>query len=295
MSSIAYITDNNMLEFHRIHGHKTMNFWRFDSKQFSAFTKGDLLFFLVKKSERPNSTEKGILGCGRLEINQTTSLKRMWDNYGQLNGYNTFSELRETIKRLSKENKMPRSMNCLFLTDVIYFNEPLYLSDFGINVSNYMESYTYLNNFDENIENKLLGKAKNNGVDIWASILSDSNDLVFEKQLIINQINELHRIINDLKYDKKQYKTILKIAKNFNDENEDFSLFKNSDIEFYKIEYNTVTFVLINIAKENNSDEYKRLIGHLVLIKDKCNEFEFEVKFKIIDDLSESLISYLGE
>ena len=295
MSSIAYITDNNMLEFHRIHGHKTMNFWRFDSKQFSAFTKGDLLFFLVKKSERPNSSEKGILGCGRLDSIQTSSIKRIWDNYQQLNGYNSYNEMREAIKRLSKDSKMPRSMNCLFLTDIIYFNEPLYLSDFGIKISNYMESYTYLNNFDEGIEKKLLETAKNNGIDIWASMLSDTGDKEFEKQLIINEINDLHKELKDLNYNKKQDKQVIKLAKVFKEENLDFSLFKNSSIEFFKVENNTVTIVFVNIAKELNSDEYKKLIGHLLLYKNKCEDFDYKVKFRIINDLSDSLISYIGD
>ena len=53
MSAIAYITNQEMIEFHRLNGNKTINFWRLgNTKKISFFKKGDLLFFLSKGTEK---------------------------------------------------------------------------------------------------------------------------------------------------------------------------------------------------------------------------------------------------
>lgn len=88
MASIAYITDRNMIEFHRLNGNRTMNFWRpSNSKKFTDFKPGDLLFFLAKGSERGRHREKGIVGYGRFQKAHTLSFRQMWNVYGTENGY----------------------------------------------------------------------------------------------------------------------------------------------------------------------------------------------------------------
>jgi hypothetical protein len=67
MSSIAYITDKNMIEFHRLNGNSTINFWRPSiGKRFTDFHPGDLLFFLAKGTERGSTKEKGLIGYGTI-------------------------------------------------------------------------------------------------------------------------------------------------------------------------------------------------------------------------------------
>ena len=49
MSSIAYVTDEKMLEYHRLCRNKDILFWRLSSrKKFTDFRKGDLLFFFAR-------------------------------------------------------------------------------------------------------------------------------------------------------------------------------------------------------------------------------------------------------
>ena len=81
MSSIVYVTDNKMIEYHRLNGNTTMNFWRLSSqKNFSNFIKGDLLFFYTK--ERALQKERSIAGFGVFkEINKLT-LKKKCDTNG---------------------------------------------------------------------------------------------------------------------------------------------------------------------------------------------------------------------
>ena len=141
MASIAYITDRNMIEFHRLNGNRTMNFWRpSNSKKFTDFKPGDLLFFLAKGSERGRHREKGIVGYGRFQKAHTLSFRQMWNVYGTENGYASEDELYDAIVKVSKNKKMPKLMNCLYLTDVVFFQAPIYLSEIGVAISNKVES-----------------------------------------------------------------------------------------------------------------------------------------------------------
>ena len=55
MSSIAYVTDEKMIEYHRLCGNRRINFWRLTShKEFTNFHPGELLFFYT----RPNNSRK---------------------------------------------------------------------------------------------------------------------------------------------------------------------------------------------------------------------------------------------
>ena len=167
MSSIVYVTDNKMIEYHRLNGNTTMNFWRLSSqKNFSNFIKGDLLFFYTK--ERALQKERSIAGFGVFkEINKLT-LKKMWDTYGSLNGYSSKKELEESILKASKNKAIPKYMNCIYLEDVIFFQNPIYLSEFGLKISNKLESYFYLDKEDEELTTKILSLANKQGIDLWS-------------------------------------------------------------------------------------------------------------------------------
>ena len=172
MSSIAYITDKQMIEFHRLNGHSTINFWRPSSgKRFTDFNPGDLLFFLAKGTEK-RSGEKGIVGYGRYVSNHQHSFKQMWSTFGTLNGYPNEESFREAILRMSKTKKIQGRYGCLELTDIVFFQAPVYLSEFGLKISKTIESYIYLDKEDPNITTKVLMKANEIGVDAWSSAVS---------------------------------------------------------------------------------------------------------------------------
>ena len=57
MASIAYITDKKMIEYHRLNGNHSINFWKpSNTKKISDFHNGDLLFFLAKGTETVSYT-----------------------------------------------------------------------------------------------------------------------------------------------------------------------------------------------------------------------------------------------
>ena len=59
MASIAYITDKKMIEYHRLNGNHSINFWKpSNTKKISDFHNGDLLFFLAKGTEKGKNKDR---------------------------------------------------------------------------------------------------------------------------------------------------------------------------------------------------------------------------------------------
>lgn len=81
MSSIAYITDQNMIEYHRLHGNNRIVYWRpSGKKKFQFFQHGDYLFFLTKGTEKGIQREKGIIGYGRYEQDERCGIHECGKN-----------------------------------------------------------------------------------------------------------------------------------------------------------------------------------------------------------------------
>jgi len=187
MSSIAYITDKNMIEFHRIHGNTEMNFWRpSSSKRFADFFAGDLLFFLAKGTEHGLNREKGIIGYGRYTEANMFSFRQMWNRFNVKNGYTTPNELKEAILKVSKSKTLAPQFHCLTLKDVVFFQSPVYLSEIGIGISSSVESYIYLEREDPQATAKILNQANIVGIDAWSATVSDHapDATVFDDDLI---------------------------------------------------------------------------------------------------------------
>ena len=216
MASIAYITDRNMIEFHRLNGNRTMNFWRpSNSKKFTDFKPGDLLFFLAKGSERGRHREKGIVGYGRFQKAHTLSFRQMWNVYGTENGYASEDELYDAIVKVSKNKKMPKLMNCLYLTDVVFFQAPIYLSEIGVAISNKVESYIYLDKEDPQATSKVLNKAKETGVDMWMAAMSEtlSQNFDLEEEQIKHQLSQIIERAGDSFYTESEKKRLRRLAR----------------------------------------------------------------------------------
>lgn len=191
MSSIAYVTDKHMIEFHRLNGNRSINFWRpSSSKRFTDFHPGDLLFFLAKGTERGPLKEKGLIGYGRFEQAFSMSFKQMWKHFGTLNGYPTEKALKEAILKVSKEKSLAHAFSCLKLSDIVFFQSPVYLSEVGIPLSANLESYLYLDKDDLQATAKILSAAQTVGIDSWMSVANDlaPSDQVFTEDLIRHKL-----------------------------------------------------------------------------------------------------------
>jgi len=187
MSSIAYITDKKMIEFHRLNGNDTINFWRpSSSKRFTDFQPGDLLFFLAKGTERGPLKEKGLIGYGRYTQAIKLSFKQMWNQFGLLNGYPSEAALKEAILKVSKEKTLAHAFGCIKLSNIVFFQSPVYLSELGLTISPSLESYIYLDKEDPQTTAMILKKAQQVGIDSWTSVVSHNapSEEVFTQDLI---------------------------------------------------------------------------------------------------------------
>lgn len=183
MASIAYVSDKDMLEYHRLNGNKTINFWRISTKRFKGFKTGDLLFFLSKRPEDLKNREKGIIGYGCLWETRSMSCSRMWKEYGDRNGFATKKELEDAIRRIAKDNRLPQKISCLVLHNVQFFQGPVYLSEFGVHVKSNLESFTYLDSNQNRLTLGILQKAGEIGLDSWSANqgrLTDDATFAFE-------------------------------------------------------------------------------------------------------------------
>ena len=178
MSSIAYVTDSNMIEYHRLCGNRRFNFWRLSARTaFSDFGKGDLLFFYAYGRHRK---KKGFVGYAHFDSAKRMSLKQMWKQYGSLNGFETRQELEEAIMRASRDNEIPEKMSCLLLYDAVFFNEPVFPRDVGLRLNENLESYMYLDRNQPDMTVQILRRAREAGLDTWASSQSKETEQVFE-------------------------------------------------------------------------------------------------------------------
>ena len=278
MAAIAYITDSKMLDHHRLNADTTMNFWRLSpTLSFSNFKVGDLIFFLSKDKIHMRDGEKGIVGYGRVESLIVNSVNTMWNKFEQENGYNTCDEFKEAILKVSKDHKLPSKISSFYLKDVVFFQAPAYLSEFGMPISNNVESYVYIN--PEEIVIKLLEYAKDN-VDLWSGV-ENVCDKIDDEELKY-AIRLAHNRIGDFNLCDKQKKAI-KIMHKVKLLNPELSYVGNSILDLTLVNERNVLIVLFN---DNNMD-IRLLIGQCELYRKYIGEYypnAFKLYFKVTNN-----------
>ncbi len=277
MSAIAYITDSRMLELHRLNNHETINFWRpSGSIKFTDFSEGDLLFFLSKDKEHQRRKEKGIVGFGRMTSSSVSSVKKMWERYGILNGYRSLDEFKEAILKVSKDRKLPSKISAFCLEDVTFF-QPVYLSECGMKISSNVESYVYLK--PEDTVTKLLDLAKESR-DLWSD--PSRNSETIEKEKFLHALWRAHRDIGEIADDEKILKKAERAMKKFMEEDPGYAFIKGSRSELYHTDKGVTDIVLFS---DKTVDE-RLLIGQAQLYRCKLKEYcgqEAQLRFLTSD------------
>lgn len=272
MASIIHVTDKDMIEFHRINGNKKMNFWRPGSnKRFADFKAGDYLFFLAKGSERKK--EKGIIGYGKCVNMTSCHFDYMWRKYGQLNGYHTKKDCYEAIMKVSKDKEMPKRLNCIELENVVFFQAPVYLSEFGVKISNKLESYTYIDKEKPFLSSMILNKASKIGIDLWTTNRSEAEN---KRVLAINAVRlACGNIYTLLKAEESVHMRIL--MEEYMKAHSKCEWIIGSKKDAIEIDNDQIT---IDIPVLLNSDEdYKSLqeaIGHAIMFKGLLNQIHID-------------------
>lgn len=276
MASIVHVTDKDMIEFHRLNGNDSFNFWRAGSKmKFADFKAGDTLFFLAKGSERKR--EKGIIGYGKCKQILSCSFNTMWKKYGTLNGYLTKNSCAEAIIKVNKDKKMPDKMTCILLEEVAFFNSPVYLSEFNAKLSNKLESYTYIDKGNQCLSEKIILKAMSFGVDLWTSKLTEEE---FKKKLYQDAVRQAASYVY-LKIKLNETKYIKQLMKKYNEANS--GEFINGSMAD-SIEWGDKTTINVPmLVNEFNKIQYT--LGHVLLFKKMLTDINSdynEIDFSII-------------
>jgi hypothetical protein len=274
MASIAYICDIKMIDYHRLFGHQTMNFWRLtNAKQFTKFKQGDYLFFLAKGSEHPKTREKGLVGYGKLVTTTTCSVSKMWRTYQHLNGYENELDFKEAIKKASKQNILPKTLNGLFLDELVFFNSPLYLSEIDETVSRNLESFMYLDKEGVSLTLKILDKAKEIGINSWQfAIDHDMNESTFELDYIETLLSYF---VLELFHPQP---TLLKHHKQFIESHPQYKPVKEVKTVYFHKELKSC---VIPISPSIKDEPFFAILGKAKLIQTLCEEAKIQVSISV--------------
>lgn len=291
MASIAYVTNGQMIEYHRINGHRTMNFWRPSyTKKFADFNEGDYLFFLTKTS--PRAKEKAITGYGRCSKSQIMSFKQMWDSYGQENGYETKELLKDAVLRASKTKAIPEKLICVYLEDVVFFQSPVYLSEVGIQVNSNLESYIYLDKEDTAVTSKIIEIASLSGVDMWSLINSEEEFIDMKEDHIHFAVTQALKQCKNHIYKEWEQKKIRKMMKQYL-ENHPAETLSTQKVDAFIVKDNEVEIIVPVVYGKEYDDTMQYCIGHCQMIKHlikKNTSEETCVHFTFVSDQDTSLI-----
>ncbi len=190
MSSIAYVTNDQMLEYHRLCRNRSILFWRLTTKnRFKDFRKGDLLFFFAKGKH--SSRNKSLVGYGHYMDTKKLSINQMWKLYGNKTGFDTKEQLSDAINKSAK-GEIPSQMLCLLLTDVVFFTSPVNPKSVGLDIPKNLESYTYLDREDPQVTVRILKEAERYGIDLWSYDDDVSPEDIFEKDEIRHILSLAH-------------------------------------------------------------------------------------------------------
>lgn len=264
MSSIVYVTDESMLEYHRLCRNRAILFWRLSSRKFADFRKGDLLFFFA----RPYSgRKKALIGYAHFDSIVRLSLKQMWSRYGQYTGYDSEALLKEAIEKAAKENSVPKQMSCLYLTDVVFFLSPIYPKEVDLDIPNNLESFCYLDRTDPSDTVRILNVAKQRGIDLWSSDEDSQPEVIFSHDEIRHQLALIHKNLGKADYSEKETAKARKLARE-KCEKEEWEMIRESMTDLVRIDNEKISIALPFVAQTNDRDiRIRDIIGRMMLYR----------------------------
>ncbi len=245
MASIAYITNHDMIEYHRLHGNSEMVFWRFSGKRkFQNFHHGDYLFFLTKGTEKGKEKEKGIVGYGRYVNDAYGSVKNIWKRYGTQCGFGSEEQFVQAIQKYQKSHAFPKQIYCLLLDHVMFFQEPIYLSELEKEISKQVESYIYLDHKDSDLSWKILKKGAEVGVDLWSTYV-ERREATIQNDADIITIQCAHEQYDEdlyTNYEKKKISAMVKPL--LKQQQTDCGFLAGGENDFWMLEQKQVYFYI---------------------------------------------------
>lgn len=114
-------------------------FWR-KKTVFKALQKGEYFFILNKKEI---DGKRYVVGRGKYDDWNILSARDAWNTYGGALGYKEKQEFLKSIKSIYKTDEV--ELGCIVLKEVVYFEQPVCLSDCSIDFSPYIVSGKTIN------------------------------------------------------------------------------------------------------------------------------------------------------
>lgn len=272
MSSIAYVTDEKMLEYHRLCRNKDILFWRLSSrKKFTDFRKGDLLFFFARA---PHSRRKGLIGYAHFDSVRRLSLNKMWDQFQTATGYDSRELLAEAISRAAKEGTIPRQMSCLYLTDVVFFVSPIFPEEVGIEIPVKLESYCYLDRNNPQITVDILNLAEERGIDLWSAADNTAPEVIFEKDEIRHKFAVMNKEIGREAGSEKERAQGSRLARRKMEE-EGWEMIRGSRTDCLKVDEDVIRIALPYVVQANDRDlRIRELFGRMTLYRLMAEKYQ---------------------
>ena len=291
MSSIAYTADESMLEYHRLCRNRSMLFWRLSSKKFADFQKGDLLFFFARPHK---GRKKGLVGYAHFDSVIRLSLKQMWSRYGQLTGYDSEELLREAIEKAAKES-IPKQLNCLYLTDVVFFLSPIYPEEAGLDIQNNLESYCYLDHSDPSVTARILKIAEERGIDLWSADGEMSPEVIFRRDEIRHKLAVIHKSIGSNSFNKKENTKADRLAK-IRCVDPGWERIRTGRSDCLYMEEDKLVIGLPFVTQANDRDlRIREICGRMLMYRVKAKQAGFNVTFEVLGDSVPDEVTEIAE
>lgn len=292
MSSIAYITDHKMIEYHRLHGNTSIIFWRPASqKKFASFYYGDYLFFLTKGTEKGKEREKGVIGYGRFAKEDIRSVHDVWKKYKTKTGYGNEQLFQEAVRKVNKTHELPDKMHCLYLENIIFFQAPVYLSEVDKKISKQIESYIYLDQDISDTSWRILQKAKVIGTDMWATLVEQRNYAI-DQDADLMLIQTLYESIHTNTYTVYEKQRIAQFVKQYK-KTANGTFLANSCDDFFLLEDEHIHIYLPCLTTMKTWKRHLMIaISRAVMYQNKLQEKQSLSRISILlDEFTEEAIS----
>ena len=294
MSSIAYVTDEKMLEYHRLCRNKDILFWRLSSrKKFTDFRKGDLLFFFARPS---HSRRKGLIGYAHFDSVKRLSLRQMWEQYETSTGYDSRELLSEAIAKAAK-GTIPKQMSCLYLKDVVFFVSPIYPEEIGIEIPKNLESYCYLDRNNPKITVSILNLAEKRGIDLWSAADNTEPEVIFARDEIRHKFAVMHKEIGKESGSEKERNNCSRLARN-RTEDPEWEMIRGSRTDCLKVENDTVWIAMPYAVQANDKDlRIRELFGRMTMYRLLSGQYQVgkTIRFELLGDHIPAYITEMVE
>ena len=294
MSSIAYVTDEKMLEYHRLCRNKDILFWRLSSrKKFTDFRKGDLLFFFARPS---HSRRKGLIGYAHFDSVKRLSLRQMWEQYETSTGYDSRELPSEAIAKAAK-GTIPKQMSCLYLKDVVFFVSPIYPEEIGIEIPKNLESYCYLDRNNPKITVSILNLAEKRGIDLWSAADNTEPEVIFARDEIRHKFAVMHKEIGKESGSEKERNNCSRLARK-RTEDPEWEMIRGSRTDCLKVENDTVWIAMPYAVQANDKDlRIRELFGRMTMYRLLSGQYQVgkKIRFELLGDHIPAYITEMVE